>query len=142
RQQALRFGAEILVGVEINRAEPKPDGSIELSLSGGGHVRARSGVIATGVAYRRLDAPGIEDLVGSGVSYGSAPAQAIGHRNQDVVLVGGANSGGQAALHLPAYGRSVTMIVPAGWLQPAGMARYLVDRLSAQPNNTSLPPSH
>jgi hypothetical protein len=113
-QQALRFGAEILVGVEINRAKPKPDGSIELSLSGGGHVCARSGVIATGVAYRRLDAPGIEELVGSGVSYGSAPAQAAGHRDQDVVLVGGANSGGQAALHLAAYARSVTMIVSAG----------------------------
>ena len=57
-QQALRFGAEILVGVEIIRAAPYPDGSFELSLSGGGHFRARSGVIATGVAYRRLDAAG------------------------------------------------------------------------------------
>ena len=137
-RQALRFGAEILVGVEINRAEPKPDTSIELALSGGGHVRARSGVIATGVAYRRLDAPGIEELVGSGVSYGSAPAQAAGHRDQDVVLVGGANSGGQAALHLAAHARSVTMIVRAGSLQEAGMSRYLVDRITAQPNITVL----
>ena len=69
-QQALRFGAEILVGVEIIRAEPKPDGSFELSLSGGGHVRGRSGVIATGVAYRRLDAPGVEGW--------SAPASPTG----------------------------------------------------------------
>lgn len=140
-QQALRFGAEILVGVEINRAEPNPDG-IELSLSGGGHVRACSGVIATGVAYRRLDAPGIEELVGSGVSYGSAPAQAAGHRDQDVVLVGGANSSGQAALHLASYARSVTMIVRASSLDEAGMSRYLVDGISAQPNITVLTRAH
>src|SRR5437764_12311946 len=109
--QALRFGAEILVGVEIVRAEPRPEGSFELYLSGGGHFRARSGVIATGVAYRRLDAPGVEELIGCGVWYGSAPAQAAGHRDQEVVLVGGANSAGPAALPLAAYARSVTMIV-------------------------------
>jgi len=94
-QQALRFGAEILVGVEIIRAGPKPDGRFELSLSGGAHLRASTGVIATGVAYRRLDAAGVEQLIGCGVSYGSAPAKAPGHRDQDVVLVGGANSAGQ-----------------------------------------------
>jgi thioredoxin reductase (NADPH) len=94
-------------------------------------------VAATGVAYRRLDAPGVEALVGSGVSYGSAPARAAGHRNQDVVLVGGANSGGQAALHLAAYARSVTMIVRADSLQ-AGMSRYLVDRIAAHPKITVL----
>ena len=140
-QQALRFGAEILVGVEIIRAEPQPDGNFELSLSGGGHLRGRSGVIATGVAYRRLDAPGVEELIGSGVSYGSAPAQAAGHRDQDVVLVGGANSGGQAALHLAAYARSVTMIVRADSLQ-AGMSRYLVDRITAHPKITVLTRTH
>jgi thioredoxin reductase (NADPH) len=131
-QQALRFGAEILVGVEIIRAEPCLDGSFELSLSGGGHFRARSGVIATGVAYRRLDAPGVEELIGCGVSYGSAPARAAGHQDQDVVLVGGANSAGQAALHLAEYARSVTMIIRADSLE-AGMSRYLVDRVSSHP---------
>src|SRR5215469_1364899 len=140
-QQALRFGAEILVGVDIDQAEPKPDGSIEVSLSGGGHVRGRSGVIATGVAYRRLDAPGIEQLVGRGVSYGSAPALAADHRDQDVVLVGGANSTGQTALHLAAYARAVTMIVRADSLQ-AGMSRYLIDRISAHPKITVLTRTH
>src|SRR5215469_3458383 len=110
-QQALRFGAEILVGVEINRAEPKPD-------------------------------DGIEVLVGSGVYYGSAPAQAAGHRDQDVVLVGGANSSGQTALHLAAYARSVTMIVRAYSLQDAGMSRYLIDRITARPNITVLTRTH
>ncbi len=136
-EQALRFGAEILVGVEIIRAEPKPDGSFELSLSGGGHLRAPCGVIATGVAYRRLDAAGVEHLTGCGVSYGSAPAKAAGHRDQDVVLVGGANSAGQAALHLAEYARSVSMIVRADSLE-AGMSRYLVDRVNAHPIVTVL----
>jgi thioredoxin reductase (NADPH) len=140
-RQALRFGAEILVGVDIDHAEPKPDGSIEVSLSGGGHIRGRSGVIATGVAYRRLDAPGIEELVGRGVSYGSAPAMAADHRDQDVVLVGGANSTGQAALHLAAYARGVTMIVRADSLQE-GMSRYLIDRISAHPKITVLTRTH
>ena len=133
-QQALRFGAEILVGVEIIRASLSPDGSFELSLSGGGHLAARSGVIATGVAYRRLDAPGVEELIGCGVSYGSAPAEAAGHRDQEVVLVGGANSAGQAALHLAAYARSVTMIVRADSLE-ASMSRYLVERITAPPQD-------
>jgi thioredoxin reductase (NADPH) len=136
-QQALRFGAEILVGVDIDRAEPMPDGSIDVLLSGGEHVRGRSGLIATGVVYRRLGAPGVEELVGSGVCYGSAPAQAADHSGQDVLLVGGANSSGQAALQLAAYAGSVTMIVRADSLQ-AGMSRYLVDRITAHPTITVL----
>ncbi|MBV9338581.1 MAG: FAD-dependent oxidoreductase [Solirubrobacterales bacterium] len=136
-QQAVRFGAEILVGVEIVRAEPNPEGTFELYLSGGGHFRARSGVIATGVAYRRLDAPGVEDLIGCGISYGSAPERAAGHRDQDVVLVGGANSAGQAALHLAAYARSVTMVIRADSLE-TGMSRYLLDRIAAHPQITVL----
>jgi thioredoxin reductase (NADPH) len=140
-QQALRFGAEILVGVEIIRAEPEPDGSFDLYLSGGGQLRARSSVIATGVVYRHLDAPGVEQLIGCGVSYGSAPAKAPGHREQDVVLVGGANSAGQAALHLAEYARSVQMIVRADSLG-AGMSHYLVDRITAHPNITVLTGTH
>jgi Pyridine nucleotide-disulphide oxidoreductase len=71
------------------------------------------------------------------MSYGSAPSEAAGHRDQDVVLVGGANSAGQAALLLAAYARSVTMIVGADSLQ-AGMSRYLVDRIIPHPNITVL----
>jgi thioredoxin reductase (NADPH) len=136
-QQALRFGAEILVGVEIIRAEPTTDGTFELSLSSGGRLCAATGVIATGVAYRRLDAPGVEELIGRGVSNGSAPAKAPGHRDEDVVLVGGANSADQTALHLAEYARSVTMVIRADSLA-AGMSRYLVDRVTAHPNVTVL----
>lgn len=140
-QQALRLGAEILVGVEIIRAEPRPDGTFELYLSGGGHFCAPTGVIATGVAYRRLDAPGVEELIGCGVSYGSAPAEAARHRDQDVVLVGGANSAGQAALHLAGYARSVTMFIRSDSLE-VGVSRYLVDRILAHPKITVLTGTH
>jgi thioredoxin reductase (NADPH) len=137
-RQALRFGAEILVGVEVIRAEPEPDGAFELSLSGGGRLKARTAVIATGVAYRRLHAAGVEELIGCGVVYGSAPSRAAGHRDQDVVLVGGANSAGQAALHLAEYAHSVTMVVRGSSLE-AGMSRYLVDRINADSKITVLP---
>jgi thioredoxin reductase (NADPH) len=131
-EQTLRFGAELLLGTEIVRTHPRPDGKQELELSGGARLRPRAAVIATGVAYRRLHAPGVDDLLGRGVAYGSAPAQAPAHRDQDVVVVGGANSAGQAALHLANYGRSVTMIVRAASAD-AGMSRYLVDRIAAHP---------
>jgi thioredoxin reductase (NADPH) len=134
-QQALCFGAEILTGVEILRTEPQPDGRVLLELSGGARLRPLAGVIATGVAYRRLDAPGVEERIGCGVSYGSAPAQAPSHRDQDVVLVGGANSAGQAALHLAGYARSVTLVVRGASLE-AGMSRYLVDRVRDHPRIT------
>ena len=88
--------------------------------------------MAAGVAYRRLDEPGVEELVGCGVSYGSVPAQAPSHRDQDVVLVGGANSAGQAALHVAQYARTVTMIVRAPSLD-AAMSRDLVDRIRSHP---------
>ena len=134
-EQALRFGAEILTGVELVRTHPLADGAKELELSGGARLRPRSAVICTGVAYRRLDAPGVEELIGCGVAYGSTPAQAPSHRDHDVVLVGGANSAGQAALHLAGYARSVTLVVRADSLD-AGMSRYLVDRIVAHPRIT------
>ena len=134
-EQPLRFGAEILTGVELVRTHQLADGATGLELSGGARLRPRSAVICTGVAYRRLDAPGVEELIGCGVAYGSAPAQAPSHRDQDVVLVGGANSAGQAALHLAGYARSVTLVVRADSLD-AGMSRYLVDRIVAHPRIT------
>src|SRR4051812_18175744 len=70
--QALRFGAEILTGVEIVKTSPLGDGRKELELSGGARLRPRAAVICTGVAYRRIDAPGVEALIGCGVAYGSA----------------------------------------------------------------------
>src|SRR5438045_214193 len=70
-RQAQRLGAEFLIGVLVVHARPQADGSIEVEFSSGSTIRARSGLIATGVAYRRLDIPGIEKLIGRGVRYGS-----------------------------------------------------------------------
>jgi Pyridine nucleotide-disulphide oxidoreductase len=98
--QALRLGAEILVGVELLRAMPGESSRFALELTGGETVQAHAAVAANGVHYRRLEAPGVDGLIGAGVHYGSSPAEATLCRNCDVVVVGGANSAGQAALSL------------------------------------------
>jgi thioredoxin reductase (NADPH) len=127
-QQACRFGAEILVGVEPFRAEPQPDGTIALELVNGSRLTGRTGVVAVGVQYRRLEAPGVERLIGAGVYYGSAPGEAPLYRNGRVIVVGGANSAGQAALHLAEYAKHVTLVARSGSLAD-GMSRYLIERI-------------
>jgi thioredoxin reductase (NADPH) len=131
-EQAVRLGAEILVGVGIAQIRPRPDGGVELDLTSDDTVRAAGAVIATGVRYRRLDAPGVDELWGHGVHYGASPGDAPRHRDARVVLVGGANSAGQTALHLAGYARSVTMLVRAPDLS-AKMSHYLVERIRAHP---------
>ena len=108
--QALRLGAEILVGVELLRAMPGESARFALELTGGETVQALAAVAANGVHYRRLEAPGVDGLIGAGVHYGSSPAEATLCRNCDVVVVGGANSAGQAALSLADVARSVTVV--------------------------------
>jgi thioredoxin reductase (NADPH) len=129
-RQARRLGAEFLIGVEIESAHPESDQTIDLTLTSGSKLRGRSGVIATGVAYRQLNAPGVEQFVGRGVHYGSATDAAPRYSGDHVVVVGGANSAGQAALHVAAYAKRVTMLVRGEWLAQA-MSRYLVDRIEA-----------
>jgi thioredoxin reductase (NADPH) len=108
--QAAKFGAEFILGVDIDRMHL--DGStISLSLVNGAVINTRAGIGATGFTYRRLDAPGVEDLLGAGVYYGVSPMDAVYHRGGDVFVVGGANSAGQAALHLAMHARSVTLLV-------------------------------
>jgi thioredoxin reductase (NADPH) len=131
-EQAVRFGAEILVGVELAQVARK-QGLTELELTSGPVVRNRSVVVAPGVAYRRLDAPGVEELLGAGVHYGSAPAKAVYYRDRDVAIVGAANSAGQAALHLASYARRVTIVCRGPSLETR-MSRYLVDRIEASAN--------
>ena len=129
-RQARRLGAEFLIGVEIESAHPESDQIIDLTLTSGAKLRGRSGVIATGVAYRQLNAPGVEQFVGRGVHYGSATDAAPRYGGAHVVVVGGANSAGQAALHVAAYAKRVTMLVRGASLAQ-GMSRYLVDRIEA-----------
>ncbi|MDQ3874950.1 MAG: FAD-dependent oxidoreductase [Actinomycetota bacterium] len=132
--QALRFGAEVLVGVEPLRVTPKYETEpAVIELTSEAAFRARASVLATGVAYRRLGAPGVEELIGAGVHYGSAPAEALRYRGRQVAIVGGANSAGQAALHLADYAERVTLICRSSSLE-AGMSRYLVDRVAETRN--------
>jgi thioredoxin reductase (NADPH) len=130
RAQATRLGAEILVGVELVRAMAGKDVPFEAELTGGTTIRARASVAANGVHYRRLEAPGVDELIGAGVHYGASPSEAALCRNCDVVVVGGANSAGQAALHLADVARSVTVVCRSESLDRA-MSRYLVDRIEA-----------
>jgi thioredoxin reductase (NADPH) len=126
--QAGRLGAEMLVGVEILNASPAEDGSMNVELTSGVSVRARASIAASGVHYRRLEAPGVDELMGAGVFYGSSPSEAPFYRDGRVFVVGGANSAGQAALHLAGYARKVTMVVRTDSLDE-GMSQYLVERV-------------
>jgi thioredoxin reductase (NADPH) len=110
-RQARRLGAEFLIGVLVIHARPHRDGTLELEFSSGATVRARSGLVATGVSYRRLDVPELEDLVGRGVRYGSPLGDADTVEGRRVVVVGGGNSAGQAALHLAGHAASVSMVI-------------------------------
>jgi thioredoxin reductase (NADPH) len=101
-------------------------------LAGGGTLSAHSVIVATGVDYRRLEAPGIDKLTGRGVYYGAALAEAQSVSDQDVYLVGGANSAGQAALHFAGYARQVNLVVRADRLEKS-MSQYLVDRINEHP---------
>jgi thioredoxin reductase (NADPH) len=132
-EQAVRFGTEILVGVELTGGQPRPPGLFAVELTSGGLIESRSVVIATGVHYVRLEVPGVEERLGAGVYYGVAPNEAISYADGEVFVVGGANSAGQAALHLAGHVRQVTLLVRG---EPLGrrMSQYLVDRLEGTPN--------
>lgn len=111
------------------------DGGFEVDLSDGARVRSRAVVIATGVAYRRLDVPPIDALIGRGVFYGAATTEAPAFAGRRVFVVGGGNSAGQAAMHLARYADHVTVIVRAKDVA-ASMSDYLVRELAAAPNVT------
>jgi thioredoxin reductase (NADPH) len=130
--QARRFGAELLVGhsvVGFRRDDPYRI----LRLSNGNEVSCHAVVLATGLAVRQLDVPGMAPMVGAGVYYGGALTEAAMYRGHDVCVVGGANSAGQGALFFSRYARSVTMLVRGANLQ-ASMSQYLVDRILATAN--------
>jgi thioredoxin reductase (NADPH) len=131
-RQAIRLGAEVLVGCDFVSIGPEPDGTFRVVLVNGAVIRARAGIGATGSHYRRLEVPGVENLLGSGVYYGAAPHEAFFHRDGLVYIVGGANSAGQAALHLAEYARAVTLVVRAGDLGER-MSQYLVERCEQHP---------
>jgi thioredoxin reductase (NADPH) len=106
---------------------------VVLTLNTGGVVLARAVVLAMGASYRRLGVESLEALRGAGVFYGAAASEAPLVAGQDVYVVGGANSAGQAVLHLARYARRVTLVVRAASLA-AGMSHYLVQQIQATPN--------
>jgi len=109
------------------------DGHHRLALSDGGVLTARTVIIATGAAYRRLGIPALEDLQGRGVFYGAATSEAPAMRGRAVFVAGGGNSAGQAALHLAKWAKKVTILVRG--LSLAGtMSDYLIRQIGAAPN--------
>jgi thioredoxin reductase (NADPH) len=130
--QASRLGAEILIGAELVTAAPTDRGTFQIELTCGSKVEVRTGVASTGVDYRRLDAPGVEKFVGAGIHYGSAPGEASRLQGCDVVIVGGGNSAGQAALHMAEHAKAVTVVVRGSDLA-RGMSNYLVERIEQHP---------
>ena len=126
-EQAVGFGAEILVGADSVTGRIDEDGIMSIGLLNGSEARGRSVIGATGFHYRRLEAEGVDDFIGAGVYYGASPSDVIYHRGGDVFVVGGANSAGQAALHLAAHARSVTLLIRGDSIEE-DMSKYLVDR--------------
>jgi thioredoxin reductase (NADPH) len=104
-----------------------------VTLSDSGPVRCYAVILATGARYRRLDVPSLEALIGAGVFYGAPTSEASALTDRVVFIVGGANSAGQAALHLARYARVVTLVVRADSLR-AGMSEYLVRQIEATDN--------
>jgi thioredoxin reductase (NADPH) len=131
RNQAIRFGVQFYTGWDVDALEVGPEGH-HLLRTEGGVVEARSVVIATGVAYRKLGVDPIEDLVGLGVNYGSAMSVAREMQDYDVVVVGGGNSAGQAAIHLSRFARSVTIMVRRPSLEET-MSQYLIGEIAFNP---------
>jgi thioredoxin reductase (NADPH) len=104
-----------------------------VTLSDGSEISAHAILIATGVSVRVPDVPGLPKFTGAGIYFGAAYTEASWYRNQDVFVLGGANSAGQGAMFFSQYARSVTMVVRAASLE-IGMSKYLVDQIQATPN--------
>jgi thioredoxin reductase (NADPH) len=130
--QAKRFGVEILAPQEVTKLRVEA-GSKFVTLSDGTEIGAKTMLIATGVSYRKLNVPGMERVYGAGVYYGAAMTEAVGCKGEDVYIVGGANSAGQAAVFFSQHARRVIMLVRGNSLE-AGMSQYLVDQIQQTSN--------
>lgn len=132
RRQAHRFGAEILTARNVAGLEVRGSSRV-IRFGDGGEVAAHTVVLATGVAYHKLNVPGADRLTGLGVFYGSAATEAPTCAGEDVYVVGGANSAGQAAVFLSKHARSVTLLVRADGLERS-MSYYLIRQIGDTPN--------
>ncbi len=131
-EQAWVFGAKFAF-MHNATAIRREDDRLHVALSDGGEVSAQAVILATGATYRRLGVPELDALVGAGVFYGGPASEAPTTVDEEVYVVGGANSAGQAALHLAEYARRVTLVVRAESLD-GGMSHYLVRQVEGTPN--------
>ena len=136
--QAQKFGAEFSLSTEVRRLDctsenSGPDPVHILELADGRRVRARAVVVATGARYRRPEIPNLTQFEGRGVSYWASPVEARLCRNEDVALLGGGNSAGQAAVFLASHARHVRVLVRGPGLSNT-MSRYLIERIAGAPN--------
>jgi len=135
RGQALRFGTRFFTGWPATGISPCHDGGHHIVHTDGGDVHTRSVLVATGVNYRRLGVDSIEELVGRGVYYGAAMAAARELAGDHIVIVGGGNSAGQAAIHAARFAKEVTIVVRRPDLT-ATMSSYLIDEIEWNPRIT------
>jgi thioredoxin reductase (NADPH) len=130
--QVSRFGAELVLARDVIGFEAR--GPVRaLLLTGSGEIEARALIVATGVSYRQLEAPGLGELFGRGVYYGITASEASQCQGDDVYIVGGANSAGQAALNLARFAKQVVLVVRATTLTET-MSQYLIERITSVPN--------
>jgi thioredoxin reductase (NADPH) len=130
--QAIRFGTEIITAGEAASVKVE-DPTKVVTLSDGTELRSKALIVASGMTVRKLDVPGAERLTGAGVYYGAAIAEAPLYEGTDVVVVGGANSAGQASVMLSRFAKTVTVVVRDPSIQ-SGMSQYLVDQIEQTDN--------
>jgi thioredoxin reductase (NADPH) len=130
--QAQRFGAQMLSVSEVVGLEARGP-ALAVRLAGGDEIQAHAVVVATGVEYRRLEVPGAAQLAGRGVYYGGSRSEALAVSGEQVFVVGGANSAGQAALYFSGFAEHVTILC-RGTDLGASMSRYLTERIAGVPN--------
>jgi thioredoxin reductase (NADPH) len=131
-QQAWLFGASFRLARHSTVLHHRPE-QLVVSLSDGTEVAGRAAIVATGASYRRLGVPSLEALQGAGVFYGAAVAEAQGMKGQEVCVVGGGNSAGQAAMHLSKQSKRVTLLV-RGESLASSMSQYLIEEIEAAEN--------
>src|SRR6266511_3069132 len=132
RRQAVKFGAEVLTAREVVALEARGSART-VRFADGSELSAHAVILATGVSYRTLEAPGLDDLAGRGVYYGSASTEAPHCAGADVYIVGGANSAGQAAAYFARHARRVHLLVRAPALD-ATMSAYLIAQIDGIEN--------
>jgi thioredoxin reductase (NADPH) len=132
RRQALKFEVELLTARDVVRLEQRGNAKVA-RFDDGTEIAGHTVILATGVSYRMLEAPGLSELSGRGVFYGAATTEGPACRSQDVYIVGAANSAGQAAMYFARYAERVVLLVRGKSLD-SSMSRYLIDQIERVPN--------